>query len=44
LTERNDQLDYSWKDGYEKGASDANAAKQLIKKLNLPTSKKNFNS
>jgi hypothetical protein len=25
LTERNDQLDYAWKDGYEKGASDANA-------------------
>ena len=28
LTECNDRLDYAWKDGYEKGVLDANAAKQ----------------
>ena len=28
LTECNDRLDYAWKDGYDKGVLDANAAKQ----------------
>ncbi len=28
LCEHNDHLDFSWKDGYEKGVLDANAAKQ----------------
>ena len=28
LSEHNDHLDFSWKDGYEKGASDANATQQ----------------
>ena len=28
LTECNDRLDYTWKDGYEKGVLDANATKQ----------------
>jgi len=31
LTERNDQLDFSWKDGYEKGARDANATHHVTR-------------
>ena len=31
LTEHNDQLDFSWKDGYEKGIRDANATHNAVK-------------
>ena len=30
LTEKNDQLDYTWKDGYETGVRDANSTHQTI--------------
>ena len=45
LSEHNDHLDFSWKDGYEKGASDVNATHSAIdgetvnKKLTLTISK-----
>ena len=39
LTEHNDQLDYSWKDGYEKGVRDANATHQAHAKTNLQIKK-----
>lgn len=31
LTERNDQLDFSWKDGYEKGVRDANTTHHVAR-------------
>ena len=45
LSEHNDHLDFSWKDGYEKGASDANATHATVdgeavnKKLTLTINK-----
>ena len=39
LTEHNDQLDYSWKDGYEKGVRDANATHQAHAETNLQIKK-----
>lgn len=35
LTEHNDQLDYSWKDGYEKGVGDANTTHHVARQTTV---------
>lgn len=39
LTEHNDQLDFSWKDGYETGVRDANTTHQVAAETNLQIKK-----